>query len=815
MLRSYFTIAWRNLIKNRTLSLINIIGLSLSIAFCLLLFFYLRYEGSYDRFHVKKNRLFRLEATNVWDTTKPAKSLFSFLTHNAEANNTLVWPVIVARDIKAQFPEVTGVTRWTDAMGQMVSVNMTKYKTDHLIVSDANFFTTFSFRIKRGDPTALNSPNNVVLSQSTAKLFFGDSDPIGRTIAMADDSTKLYTVAAIAMDAPANSSIKFSIVIPLEGTADYAERVKQRFNQSSQMTVIELAEHVDRDAFELRLNKWAKSYFVEPFVADFGKYYKAVDFTKYRWYMRPFAEAHYNVSRPWGHYTDAKNIYQLICIVVVILLIASLNYVLLIISNAATRSQEVGVRKVLGAGRRAIVMQFWVETQILIFVSIVVGWILCCCLLPVFNLLMGTGLHVADLSWTDVVGALLGLGIVLGLMAGYYPALVISKMKITTVLKGYSTFRINPGFSNVLVGLQFTACIVLMVAAFVIDRQMRYVDNKDLGFDKEQVLMVENPVYDKEFTARMRGRLQAYAATQPDILLYSAMNGGLTGRYNMNGFQLNGEQKWRAELAVDYDYFKMLGLKFVIGRPFSRAIASDTSRDKRPIVVNESLWQMLGKEAKLGEYCAPLQGRIIGVVKDYHFESLAKKVGPEEHRLAQNFVQFFMFKVRPGRMQETIANIEKEWKSASGNYPFTFRFMDEDITKMYEADRRWERIMQTACFFAIFIACLGLFGLSAINAINRTKEIGIRKVLGAELKDIFWQLSRGFFIIVGVAIVIATPLAWWMMNKWLEDFAYRITIGWWMFALVGASVLVIAMVTVSYQAVKAALVNPVDSLRSE
>jgi putative ABC transport system permease protein len=293
------------------------------------------------------------------------------------------------------------------------------------------------------------------------------------------------------------------------------------------------------------------------------------------------------------------------------------------------------------------------------------------------------------------------------------------------------------------------------------------------------------------------------------------MNGGLDGSYNTNGFQLNGEQKWMKQLSVDYNYFDMLGIKFVEGRPFSKSISSDTSNTTRPSVVNETLFKMLGKDAKVGVYNEALHSTIIGVVKDYNFETLSRKIEPEEHVLAKNYEEYFMFKIRAGQMQRFLSLLQKEWKEASDNYPFEYTFMDQTIAKMYEADSSWQKIIQESCFFAIFIACMGLFGLSAINASNRTKEIGIRKVLGANIKDIVATLSSSFIVMVAVSILIAVPIAYWIMNKWLEDFAYRIGLNWWMFVAVGLIALVIALLTVSFQAIKVALANPVDSLRSE
>ena len=292
------------------------------------------------------------------------------------------------------------------------------------------------------------------------------------------------------------------------------------------------------------------------------------------------------------------------------------------------------------------------------------------------------------------------------------------------------------------------------------------------------------------------------------------MSGNLEGANNTNGFILNGEQKWRKQISVDYDYFKMLGIQFVQGRPFSRLISSDTSKKLHPIIVNETLFNMLGKTAKLGTYCDPLRGTIIGVVKDYHFESLSNKIEPEEHELYHNYEKIFMFKIKPGHIAEAITAFEKKWKTIN-DYPFEYSFLDEAISKMYEANNRWQKTIQSSCFFAILIACMGLFGLSAINAFNRTKEIGIRKVLGASIKDIATTLSSGFVTMIITAIIIATPLTYWIMTRWLEDFAYRIDISWWMFAAAGGIAFIIALATTSFQTIKAAVANPVDSLRTE
>jgi putative ABC transport system permease protein len=818
MLKNFFKIAWRNIAKNRTFSIINITGLSVSIAFCLLLFFYIKYEQSYDNFHAKKGRLFRLEMSNVWPSSDTAKkkSVFSFLTKEDNVKNQLTFPLVIAANLQNTFPEVKSITRFKDERDNIVKVNNDAYRERHVLYADSNFFSNFSFHLLKGNPkTVLNSTGNIVISASLAKKYFGSNNPIGKTIQVIIDTTQTFIISGVAEDAPQNSSIQFSVVMPLLSDPYYKGNIEGGFNSANHLYVVNLADNVDYKKFETKMNKWVVDYYTKPFVAEYGKYYTNYNFKNFRWYLRPLADAHYNSSEGWGHYTDANKMYQLASLVIIILLIAALNYVLLGISNAASRSQEIGVRKVLGAKRISVIAQFWIETLIITGVAVIIGFILMQSFLPLFNSVMDAQISFNDFSFLNVAASLLFLALFLSLAAGYYPALLLSKMKPSSIIKSFQTFKINPRLSRGMVIIQYTSCVVLMIAAFVINRQMQFINNKDLGFDKDQVLMVTNPKWDPDYTKQLTGRLQAFAQSQPGVLEFSGMNGGLNGSYSTNGFMMNGEQQWRKQISVYYNYFDMLGIKFLQGRPFSKDFLSDTSREIKSIIVNETLFKMLGKDAKLGVYNKPLDGTIIGVVKDYNFETLSKKIEPEEHRLAINYLGIFMFKVRAGNMQNVIASLQKQWKQLADNYPFEYTFLDQSIAKMYDADMRWQKIIQASCFFAIFIACMGLFGLSAINAINRTKEIGIRKVLGATIRDIVATLSSGFVTMFLIAIIIAVPLAYWIMNNWLQDFAYRINIGWGIFFIAGLTALSIALITVSFQAIKAAIANPVKSLRSE
>ena len=817
MLRNYLVVAWRNLIRNRTLSIINLFGLSVSVAFCLLLFYHIRFEQSFDTFHQKKDRLYRCEMSTIGAEPgeKPAKGIFSLLAGESGQKNELSFPIIAGPDLQRNFPEVAAFNRFTQGR-DLIRAGAEVYQESEVVQADDNFFETFSFPLLKGNArTVLASPQNVVLSESVAKKYFGNKDPMGQTISLVNDSGRLYRITGIAADAPANSSIRFGLVFPIEGDPDYQERIHEGFNQMSYELMVELKPGTSRAAFDAKMNTWVKSY-IRPYLDSvWYKEQPASVRDSYRWNLRPLADCHYNASEGWGHYTDARVIYQLLCIVVVILLLASLNYVLITVSNAAGRSQEVGVRKVMGAGRRGIILQSWVETQLTAGISVGFGLLVSWLSIPLLRSAIGSGVSFGALSWGEVVAAALALAFALGILAGYYPALLISRLKPVTIMKSFSSVRINPRFSRVLVVTQFTCCVVLMMAAFVIDRQMNFILNKDLGFDKDQVLIIHNPSWDSNLTKRTRDGLYAFARTRPDVSAWTSMHGGPTGSHNTNAIVLNGKKDWYQMMQVDYDYFELLKLKFVQGRGFSRDFPTDTIAAARSCVLNETMFHMLGKDAKLGVYNKDLRGTIIGVVKDYNFESLTKKIEPEQHRLAMRYVSDFLFKIRAGNVASTIGAFEAEWKRITNNYPFSYDFLDAALRKRYEADLRWQKAMKAASFFAIVIACMGLFGLSAIAAVNRTKEIGIRKVLGASVRDLVSTLASGFLAMVMLSIVIAVPLAWWLMNKWLEDFAYRIELRWWMPVVVGLTAMVIALATVSAQVLRAARANPVDSLRAE
>jgi putative ABC transport system permease protein len=832
LISNYFKIIWRFIIKNKRFSFINIIGLSLSVAFCLLLFFYIRNEQSFDSFHLKKKNLYRLEMTNIWKelSDTPRNNFFSFLNKQDNIDNQLLFPLATSEDIQNAFPEVKSITRIKDVGAligpQIIESNDHIFKEKQILYVDQNFFANFSFPLIIGNPKKVFlSKYDVVLSETVAHKYFGGQQPIGRIIHLEGDSTKIFRIAGIAKDAPSNSSIQFGLIFPINAESDYETNLQNRFSNLSHIMIVELAEGTKVASFEVKLNRWVKEHFASPYILQFGQPRKKLTVDNIHWELRQLENCHYNVSFPWGHYTNMSNIYQLTCLVGIILLIASLNYVLLAVSQAAARRQEIGMRKVMGANRIFIIVQFWMETQTIVAFSVLIGLAIALFTLPYFNTIIETGISITEFSWYEIAIALLLLSLLLGVLAGYYPALIQSKMAPVSVLKGAATFKINPRFSNIIVISQYSICIILIVAALVINRQMHYVSDKNLGFDKDNILVVESPGGDYGVIKRTYDGLKDFARQDPLILQFSGITGGLIGQYsNVNGFILNGKQEWLIQMGVDYNYAKALGINIVEGRFFSEKMATDSARSagipavSKPVmtcVVNQTLFSLLGKEAVVGQYCKPINSIILGVVEDYHFDNLKNRIKPEQHILTTTYFDHFLFKIQKHKMQEAITKIEVKWKAVTGNYPFEYSFLEQSITKMYQPELKWRKIIQSACFFAMLIGSLGLFGLSAINASNRLKEIGIRKVFGATFNNVVLILAKQLLNLVGISILIAVPISWWIMNKWLEDFAYRINISWEIFFITAIVAYLIALIPVSYHNIRAAISNPVRVLKME
>ena len=836
MFINYFKIAIRNLLNKKVYSGINLLGLSIAAAFCMLVFMYMQHERSFDRFHKNSNRLYRLEASSLSGIKdKPKRGFFSFLMDkDNDVRNMLVHPYVLAGDIQNAFPEIEAVVRSQGAGKRVAWFNNESFKIgeNKITYVEKNFFSVFDFPLIKGNASSvLSDKYNIVINQKTAKLFFGNADPMGKMISFAKNDTVLYKVAGVAKDFPTNSSYDYDILMPLEAHPSHlenmADRSKNHFNYA---TILLLKKNTDVPAFEKKLIAFSKSYFADA-VKDWQKNDKENKLADFHLSLRPFADAHYNSAHAWGHYSNLENLYQLATLALIILLIACVNYVLLTLTNTISRSQEVGIRKTLGAARKNIVLQFLTETQILVLLSVIAGIIICISVLPYFNSLTGSSIDISNFPLSNFLLGAVCLFIILGFTAGFYPALVMSGMKPLNMLRKFSSVKINPVLSKALVVVQYAACVLLIISSLVIAKQMNYMNKMSLGFDKEQVMLIENPYeWGDPDRVGLTQRVYQYVATEPAIEDVTSSGSKFGWGFNMNGHLIDGKREMIFQVPVDFNYFEFLKIKLIKGRYFSREMATDSAKFEIPankkvegsssvhmaIVVNETLYNLLGKPP-LDEINGPMGARIIGVCDDYQFFNTTVKVAPAYHMIGGKYgFSFTYLKIKAGQdLPNVIDRIKTNWSKITAKQPFNFSFVDEEVKKGFESYTQWLKTVNAATILAVIIACLGLFGLSALYAVHRTKEVGIRKVMGATLTNIFMLLNKDVIKLALISFIIAVPLAVYFMNSWLENFAYRIKLSWVFFLAAGCIGLLLAIIAVSYHSLKAAGSNPIKSLRTE
>ncbi|SHM07572.1 ABC transporter permease [Mucilaginibacter sp. OK098] len=836
MLKINLKLAFRNIFRNKLYTTINIIGLSVASAFCILVYLYVKNEQSFDSFHHDRDQLYRLEETNLFgsfDQKKSATNFFSFLMKDAEQKNSIQTPTVLAPDLKSNFPEIENAIRLSGIGEETIKVGNNNFKEqgDNLTFADADFFQVFNYPLISGNSkTVLTGRNQVVISERLAEKYFGRDNAVGKIISLPNETGQPpLTVSGVFKNFPANSSFQFDMIIPMETNTSYKDKINRGVNSLSDRLVLKLKKGTDLVKLKNKLDVFAKQYF-KPLVESMKKYDPKKKPGDMHIFLRLFADAHYNQAEGWYHYTNLKNIYQLVCLAVIILLIACLNYILLTLTNAISRSQDVGVRKTIGAGRKQIVLQYYTETQLLAFIAVIAGFLLSVICLPLFGTLTGTNIVLSNFSLSTIGLFLFVLAIVLGLMSGVYPAIAMSGLKPLNIMRGFSAYRISPFLSKSLVVIQFAICMVLVISTLAINKQMHYINASNMGFDKDQVLVLQSPYswFDKPKTEVLKQRLYNYAVTEPAIQDITSTSFSF-GVYSSNGVTINGEKVVIQDLNVDYNYFSFLKIPIVEGRSFSRNVATDSAKlalgdlkkshngmlIEHAVVVNESLYNLLGKP-KLDVINETLGSHIIGVCKDYHTNDLTQEIVPAYHTINVNSTGNFWIKIKAGQsIPNTINRIKANWNQLTGNLPFSYTFMDEDVAKGYDAYLRWMTTITTSCILAIIIACLGLFGLSGLTTINRTKEIGIRKVLGASVSNLFLLLNRGTIVLAAASFIIAAPVAFYLVHQWLDNFAYRINPDWILFTTAGIIAMLTAVIAVSYHTIKAAMGNPVNSLRSE
>ena len=799
MFSNYLKIALRNLRKHRGYAFINVAGLAVGIACCLLILLFVQSELQVDQFHTNADRLYRL---NKVVTPKTGGTELHVITSGP-----------MAPTLQADYPEVEEAIRvlpWFDEV--LTRQGDTSILLSDVVFADSNFFEVFSFDLVRGSPTeALRAPLSIVLTETTAQTLFGDTDPMGQVVTGLNDLT--YTVTGIAADPPTashlryNALVSWSSLLPGQGGLEFSWLA--RWHPQVVYTYLLLAPNADPIALEAKLPDFMQRYFAS-----------RVD--QYKLYLQPFTEIYLDSSQLL-HVRNLRMgnrtyVYAFSIIALFILLIACINFMNLATARAAKRAQEVGVRKVLGAARRQLIQQFLGESLLMSLVALLLAVAAVEMVLPLVRTSSGQAFTLG--VWGNPV-AMLGMGVlflVIGVAAGAYPAFVLSGFRPIRVLKGLgakATGNTTP--RKVLVTVQFTITIVLLAGTAIVYRQMGFMQSTNLGFQKEQIVTLQtgNTAIAEQFDAFKQALLQ-----HPNILQAAGSN-SIPGS-GMMSFGLNPEGKdqdesWTAQAIRldDFDLLETYGMEMVAGRFFSEDRPTDATN---AIVINEALARSLGWDDPVGKRLdAPGEvenGTVIGVIKDFHFESLHQAVAPLLLYYAPRRGNLSL-RLTGTDLPATLAFIGETWARFDPAYPFEYAFVNRAVAQLYQSE---QRLMQTLSLFAvlaIFIACLGLFGLASFTAEQRTKEIGVRKVLGASVASIVLLLSKDFARLVVFALLIASPMAYLAAQQWLEDFAYRIEISWAIFLGAGLVALLVAILTVGYQAIRAALSDPVTALRYE
>lgn len=813
MLRNYFKIAFRNLWKNKVYALINIVGLSVAFGSAMLLFLTARFELSFDDFQANKEHLYKVFfKLNLADGTRMGTSM----------------PAPLTPALKADFKsEIKHISRIMDSGVQVVQGNKTLDQDLNYV--DADFLKMFSFEMLKGNPnTALNDLRSIVINKSTAEKLFGSGEPIGQTINLNfGEKTEGFLVTGVVANAPENSTIESEMMIRFENNPSYQAN-KEEWNNQNHNLYIQLAENVSQETFEKKLKPFTQKYYkgtIDQIKKEGGKPDERGEVFSIRTFS--LLDEHFMKHNGGVLVKDKMYPYMLLIVSILVVLIACINFINLSIARSLERAKEVGMRKALGAVKQQILGQFWGEAFILCIIGFLIGSLLATLTMPTYNSLFRSTISLQSLlnPATALVLIISFLGITL--IAGCYPALVVSKFNIIEVLKG--KLKVNTksgGLQNTLIIVQFSIAIMLISSTIIIWNQIDFLRNKPLGFDETQVISIPigHEVQGTKVLDYMRNKL----ANQPQIVSITGadINVGRGKDNSMSqsgyGFELEGKTYHTNGLNVDYDYIKTLGLNLATGRDFAREFPSDKSRS---IVINETMAKELGfnkptlaaaigKNLPLGD---SLGRTIVGVVKDYHFESLKNKIASMTFFLQNDFGYNYVFvKIAPNAApKETMGMLAKVYKEIAPKSEFQGSFLDENTNNQYRKEERFSQIIMSAAVLAIVLSCMGLFAIAIMMITRRTKEIGIRKVLGASIPSLVVLLSKEFLILVGIAIIIASPIAYYAMDKWLADFVYRIDIGWQIFAIAGCVAVVIALLTVSYQAIRAALMNPVKSLRAE
>ena len=781
MFTNYLKIAFRNLKKYKGYTFINILGLSVGMTCTILILLWVRDELSYDHFFPNAERLYRvIDTENYSDIDVPKFSMN---------------PPALAQTLVDEYPEIKDAARLRTIKSAVVQYGEKRFIEDNLAFVDPSFLKMFSIPFVKGNSNnALSNTSSIILTQRTAEKYFGNENPIGKTIRI--DNRLDFMVTGIIKNIPQNSHLKINFLLPFEVIKNFGYTI-EGWNNYAHTTYILLDKGLDYHVVSKKIantiNKNQKD-------------------AKVTISLQPITDIHLYSQNIWGigGTGDITQVYIFSIIAILILLLACINFINLATARAGNRAKEVGMRKVVGARRKEIIYQFFLESIIYAFAALIISIILIIDLLPVFNSISGKELTFGFQSDLDILLLAIGVALITGIISGSYPAFILSRFNPVKVLKGrLGLGRSNKNFRKPLIIFQFSLTIILIIGTVVVNRQLHFLENKNLGFNKEQVLCI-----------KLQGDLQKKLDLLKNQLKENQRVIDVSGvSYPPSGILSSSRiNKWDTResnseflsylLSADFDFAKTMQIKIVEGKYFS--LKSDTAEG---CIVNQAAVKAMGIQLPVGKKVEDL--KIIGVIKDFNFTSLHSQISPLIIYCDPNEIKQLLVRIKPGDVSQTIKSLETEWNKIAPEFPFDYSFLDEQINKQYKSDIRVGNVINTFSLLALFIACLGMFGLASFTAEQRTKEVGIRKILGASVDSIVFTLIGDFLKWIVLANVIAWPIAWYVINKWLQNFAYRIDISWWMFLLSGGVALLIAILTVSFQAIKAATANPVKSLRYE
>lgn len=713
-----------------------------------------------------------------------------------------------APKIKSEMPEVEAFTRISQESFLIKKDNL-KFQEDNILFADSSLFNVFDFKLIQGNPqTVLKNPFTIVLSETAAKKYFGKENPMGKTLLFSGDNIPA-TVTGVMKEIPGNSQIRTNFLVSMSTlTQSINKGLDAEWGNFGAMTYLLLKPGTSASALEKKFPEFLNNWI--------GKDMDASQM-HYTFFLESLRDVYLYSTRNGATSGNIKNVYIFSLIAIFILLIVCFNFVNLTTARASERAKEVGVRKVAGATKNQLAGQFIGESVLLCLIAFLLSIVLSALFLPMFNQLSGKIISPDIFSNFGNIGILLLLSIAIGLVAGSYPALVLSSFKPIVVLKGRFTTGMKGGLLRKgLVVAQFTISIALIIGTIIVYSQMKFMRNQDLGFNKDQMMILN--VNGDPAREAFKQSIESIPDVKSVSLSSSAPSLGNNSAYSEIENKNGDLQVGTLELYdVDVDFIPQYNMKLIAGRNFSKDFPTDTSQS---MIVNEATVKMFGysnADQIIGKRFKQWgrEGKIIGVVKNFHYSSLQENIEPLSMRMESRSQDLVNINIAPANMPKTIAAIESKWKKMIPGRPFSYIFLDEAFNKQYVNEDRFGKLFLNFSILAILISCLGLLGLASYSTLQRTKEIGVRKVLGASVSNITTLLSKDFIKLVLIALVIASPIAYWGMHNWLQSFAYRINIQWWVFMVAGLIALLIALFTVSFQAIKAAIANPVESLRTE